>query len=102
MADAEEAGAQGALLRVRRTVSVEWPEKGCLAKAWEGEPEVRRCFRDAKSHLLVWPSVQLVGAASMRALSMNVPIIQVALQIWGGFSQECKAMPIDWLKQEAP
>ncbi|CAE7246994.1 unnamed protein product [Symbiodinium microadriaticum] len=100
MADAEEAGAQGALLRVRRTVSVEWPEKGCLAKAWEGEPEVRRCFRDAKSHLLVWPSVQLVGAASMRALSMNVPIIQVALQIWGGFSQECKAMPIDWLKQE--
>ncbi|CAE7843555.1 unnamed protein product [Symbiodinium necroappetens] len=77
-----------------------WPDKGLLSQAWESDTEVRQCFRAAKSHLLVWPSVQLVGAVSMKALSMNVPAVKVALQIWGDFSEDCKAMPIDWLKQE--
>ena len=101
--ESSEAGAQGALLRVRRDASRAWPEEGALTKMWEADTDVRSCFRCHKSHLLIWPSSQLVGAASLKALAMNVPVIKLALEIWGGHTTEekCKAMPIDWLKQEA-
>ena len=93
--------AEGLALRVRRGQSQQWPDMDALAKAWEASGEIRECFRANSAHLLCWPSPTLVGAASLKALGLNVTVIRIALTVWGSSTPLCKAMAIDWLKQEA-
>ena len=89
-------------VRIRRTrTGPAWPDEDVLAKAFEGSNQVRASYRDNKGHLLRWPSPQLVGVASMKALSMNVDVLQVALQVWGEVTPVPKSMSIDFLKREA-
>ena len=84
-----------------RARSVEWPGQDELAKLLEADAGVRECFRANKAQLLSWPSPQLVGVASLKALSLNVGVIKLALQVWGNSCDFPKAMAIDWLKREA-
>ena len=100
MADPEPE-VTGPTLRVRRQAAQQWPAQGALATAWEQSIEIRQLFRDNKAHLTKWPSAELVGATSLRALALNVPVVQIALAVWCGNSETPKTMAIDWLKQEA-
>ena len=99
MADEE---ALEAPVRVRRARSgPAWPSKGELATALERSEFVRAMFRETKGCLLKWLGPQLVGVASLKALSLNVDVVCVALQIWSQSITVPKTMSIDWLKQEA-
>ncbi|CAE7193246.1 unnamed protein product [Symbiodinium sp. CCMP2592] len=77
-----------------------WPDKGLLATAFEEDNEVRSLFRQNKGHLLSWPSPELVGVASLKALALNVTVIKLAIRIWGQATPTPKAMSVDWLKNE--
>ena len=96
-----ELAPEGPTLRVRRQTSAQWPEKGTLTKAMEEDADIRNSFRMNKSQLLAWCSPKLVGVASLKSLALNVPVIKLAIQIWGSHTSVPKTMPIDWLKQEA-
>ena len=102
MAEAEGRDEGAMALRVRRQPSTTpWPEKGLLTKAWEEDAGVRDMFRANKGHLLAWPNPQLVGVASLRALSLNVGVVKLAIEVWGSVCTQAKSMVVDWLKQEA-
>ena len=88
-------------IRVRRRGLDVWPERHAFATALEENKTIRELFRTNKNQLLCWPSPQLVGVASLRALAMNVDVVKIALEIWGEFQDFPKAMQVDWLKQEA-
>ncbi|CAE7787037.1 unnamed protein product [Symbiodinium sp. CCMP2592] len=94
------AAAAGPPLRVRRTGQNSWPPKHALAKALESDNNIRVLFRENKNQLLVWPSPELVGSATMKALSLNVHVVLHALDIWCESTAFPQAMVIDWLKQE--
>ena len=102
MADAD-AGAgygevlEGRPLRLRRQPRETWPEKHAFAKQLEADVYVRDSFRTNNSQLLQWTSPQTVGVASLKALALNVQVIQISLRV----SALPKAMTIDWLKEEA-
>ena len=98
--EAMSEGGAAPPLRLRQR-SAEWPDDNVLAMAWEAEAKVRESFRLNKSQLLAWPSPQLVGVASLRALALNVPVIQLALKAWGETCDFAKSMAVDWLKREA-
>ncbi|CAE7190626.1 unnamed protein product [Symbiodinium pilosum] len=66
----------------------------------EEDADIRNSFRMNKSQLLAWCSPKLVGVASLKSLALNVPVIKLAIQIWGSHTSVPKTMPIDWLKQE--
>ena len=78
-----------------------WPASHQLAKTLEQNALVRELFRNNNSHLLKWPKPDLVGVASMSALSLNKMIIKEVLLLWGTVCNEPKSPPVDWLKQEA-
>ena len=106
MAGAAPAAAAAAMdapasIRVRRAASDWWPERHALAVLWEQDPEIRDIFRKNQGQLLGWPSPQLVGVASMRALAMNVPVLKTALTHWGETVDFPKSLSVDYLKQEA-
>ena len=99
--DADQAAGESRAIRVRRQTSAKWPEKGALSKAMEEDGAIRNSFRANRSQLLAWPSPNLVGVASLKALGLNVHAVGLALQIWGSCHSTPKTMPIDWLKEEA-
>ena len=106
MADAAPAAAAPAMdapasIRVRRAASDWWPERHELAQRWEQDSEVRGIFRRNGGSLLAWPSPQLVGVSSLRALAMNVVAVKIALEHWGQAVDFPKSMSVDYLKQEA-
>lgn len=89
-------------LRVRRTRSqVSWPEPALLAAAFEEDQSIRALYRENRGHLLRWPSPELVGVASLKALALNVRVLDTALRIWGQATPVPKGMSVDWLKKEA-
>ena len=69
--------------------------------AWEQDTKIRDAYRVNKQQLLVWPSPELVGVASLKALAMNVDVIGKAIQVWGAACPKPRTMSIDWLKKEA-
>ena len=77
------------------------PEKGALYAAWESRPLIREQLRCNKK-LLVWPSVQTTGVASMAALKCNRLVIADVINVWGKFCSEPKSPPVAWLRSEAP
>ena len=97
----DAADAAAGHLRVRRQRGQAWPESGLLAKALEEDTEIRSIFRHNKGHLLQWPSPQLVGCASLKALSLNVSVLKISLEVWGAANPAPKGIAIDWLKKEA-
>ena len=84
-----------------RARSVEWPDQDELSCALEADAGVRESFRANRAQLLAWPSPQLVGVASLKALALNVGVVKLALRVWGKTCDYPKAMAIDWLKREA-
>ena len=78
-----------------------WPEKFALANAWETSPLIRATFRSNSSALLTWVKPNLVGVASLRALSLNRKAIELAIDVWSAHSHVAKSPPVHWLKQEA-
>ena len=101
MAADDSPEAVDGTVRIRRARTTVWPEKGLLAKAFEEDTQVRNLFRQNKGHLLSWPSPELVGVASLKALALNVTVVKLALRIWGLSTPTPKAMSVDWLKKEA-
>ncbi|OLQ01812.1 hypothetical protein AK812_SmicGene15397 [Symbiodinium microadriaticum] len=90
----------GQQLRVRRRTKVQvWPEEGKLSSAYEGNEEIRALFRNNKQKLLGWPSPTVVGVASMRALSLNVVAVKIAIEMWATVCPEPKGISVDYLKQ---
>ena len=85
-ADMSEEGpdaVEDGRLRVRRTRSqLIWPESGVLASAFEEDNNIRTLYRENRGHLLRWPSPELVGVASLKALALNVRVLAIALRIW--------------------
>ncbi|CAE7276559.1 unnamed protein product [Symbiodinium natans] len=77
-----------------------WPEKFALANAWETSPLIRATFRSNSSALLTWVKPNLVGVASLRALSLNRKAIELAIDVWSAHSHVAKSPPVHWLKQE--
>ena len=77
-----------------------WPAKFALAEAWESSPLIRAAFRK-NGVLLIWPKPDTVGVASMKALSLNRKVIEMALDVWCFHSDSAKSPPVDWLKREA-
>ena len=57
-----------------------------LARAWEGDFSVRERMRFGAGKLLVWPKgkggVDLIGQASMQALSMNCNVLTIMAAWW--------------------
>ncbi|CAE7703188.1 unnamed protein product [Symbiodinium sp. CCMP2592] len=96
----DAADAAAGHLRVRRQRGQVWPESGLLAKAFEEDNEIRSIFRHNKGHLLQWPKPSLVGCASLKALSLNVAVLKISLEVWGAAIPAPKSMAIDWLKKE--
>ncbi|CAE7310653.1 unnamed protein product [Symbiodinium necroappetens] len=95
-----ESGEEGRL-RVRRTRSrLVWPDDGLLASAFEEDNGIRTLYRENRGHLLRWPSPELVGVASMKALALNVQVLAIALRIWGQVTPVPKGMSVDWLKKD--
>ena len=92
--------AEGAPIRIRAR-SAEWPPEDDLGKRLEADAAIREAFRCNRNQLLTWPSPQLVGVASLTALALNVPVVKVALQVWGESNDFPKSIAIDWLKREA-
>ena len=80
---------------------VTWPTRFLLAKHWEAHTLIRAAFRLNDGKLLSWVSPQLVGVASLRALSINKLAIQLTLEKWCATTSTPKSPPVDWLKQEA-
>ena len=99
MADPEPSAV--ASIRVRRRGLDVWPERHAFANALEENSTIRQLFRTNKNQLLCWPSPQLVGVASLKALAMNVDVVKIALGVWGEVMDYPKSMQVDWLKQEA-
>ena len=96
-----QGSEEGQTARFRRRHTNLWPEEGALAAAWEGEVRIREIFRTNTSKLLAWPSRDLIGVASLKALSLNVDVVGKAMEVWGQSCQQPRTMSIDWLKQEA-
>lgn len=97
----DDVAVEGRPLRLRRQPRETWPEKHVFAKQLESDVFVRDSFRTNKSQLLRWTSPETVGIASLKALSLNVQVIKICLEVWGSVSALPKAMAIDWLKEEA-
>ena len=57
-----------------------------LARAWEGDFNVRERLRFGAGKLLVWPKgkggTELIGQASMQALSMNCNVLAIMAAWW--------------------
>ncbi|CAE7355826.1 unnamed protein product [Symbiodinium sp. CCMP2456] len=95
----DDVAVDGRPLRLRRQPRETWPEKHVFAKQLESDVFVRDSFRTNKSQLLRWTSPETVGIASLKALSLNVQVIKICLEVWGSVSALPKAMAIDWLKE---
>ena len=57
-----------------------------LARAWEGDFNVRERMRFGAGKLLVWPkgkaNAELIGQTSMQALSMNCNVLTIMAAWW--------------------
>ena len=95
-----EAPQDGAPIRIRAR-SAGWPVQEDFAKRLEADVQIREAFRTNRNQLLAWPSPQLAGVASLKALALNVPVVKVALEVWGAVNDFPKSIAIDWLKKEA-
>lgn len=78
-----------------------WPPLHQLTNVWEEDASIRRALR-RDGRMLVWPEgKELIGVATLQALTLNRPAVADALVIWGAHSEEAKSPPIEWLKVEA-
>ena len=77
-----------------------WPEKHSLTTTWEQNILVQEAFRSNDHHLLKWPSRELIGVASLRALALNKLAVEETIKVWSSSCPNPKSPPIDWLKQE--
>ena len=102
MADAA-AGAENPepSVRFRRRQGHLWPEDGKLAATLEGDSKIREAFRANSSKLVAWPSRDLIGVASLKALALNVDVVGKAIEVWSESCDHPRTMSIDWLKLEA-
>ena len=79
----------------------QWPPRHALASLLEENFSVKKNLRET-GRMLLWPKPELVGLASLQALSLNRMAISDALQIWGSHSNdEVKSPPVEWIKDEA-
>ncbi|CAE7669203.1 unnamed protein product [Symbiodinium sp. CCMP2592] len=98
--EGEPVAVVGQQLRVRRRKAQVWPEMGKLSSMWEGSNDIRALFRDNKQKLLKWPSPSVVGVASLKALSLNIALVNQAIEVWAEVNPTPKTMSVDWLKQD--
>ena len=78
----------------------QWPERHALASLWEENSDVRQRLRESQK-MLRWPKVELVGVASLAALSDNRSVVRDCLTIWTAHNKDsCKPPPVGWLKEE--
>ena len=101
MSDAEESLPQS-LLDEEEAGEHEWPERGVLARLWEGHRASReRLVLGELCQLTRWPSPACVGVPSVRAMALNSDILEMLASIWCPVRSAPKAVPINYLRQEA-
>ena len=104
MSDFEESAAEAESLAESSGESVRaprdtWPPAGSLASLLEGEVTLRRRARD-KGVITRWPSLQTTGIPSVKAMGLNVKILEIVGEWWAPTQPAPCFVPIQLMRRE--